>query len=232
MFQVPHLPFPVTAFEFPEGIKISSLEKDLMTLSGMILFDGNSEFFTVMTIWEEGQDRWSIYSDYIRTVEQISDYLDEIPEPEKRPLDYWVKAAIVELSIGLQMLMECLHVELVETDPYPPAHRAAGKIRYEVVIDGGSRKTYRKRDVRGSVDFSHRFERRGHFKHHWELTPEGRPNPIFAAAKREKPEKILEIDGRPCVRIWASPTVVGPEDKPLVIKRRVVRSQHQQKGQP
>lgn len=221
---VPDPPFQVTAYDFcPEGVGII-FESTTVRVFGVLVAEwgereNNNHSMVAITIW--GIDGDSQRSAILDDVYQM---LEDWRFGEHNP-EFHIKEITLAIIFGMSMFVECLHVELQERDPFPPAHRAAGQPRYEVVVRTGKRKAYRQREDHGSIDYSHRFERRGHFKHHWELTPEGKTNPIFAAAQRDKPEKIIQVDGRPCVRIWTPSTVVGPEDKPLIIKRRVVRSQ-------
>jgi hypothetical protein len=73
----------------------------------------------------------------------------------------------------------------------------------------------------GRADYSHRFETRGHFRHHFETKTDGTANQIFASCLAKDPTRLIEVDGRPCFRFWVPPFVKGPEDKPFVPKLRV-----------
>ena len=64
----------------------------------------------------------------------------------------------------------------------------------------------------GSIEFSHRFEVRGHYKFYRESTR-------LAQAQPEKLSWVPERDGY-FRRIWCPPFVKGPADKPLVPKVR------------
>lgn len=68
------------------------------------------------------------------------------------------------------------------------------------------------------INFSHRFEVRGHYKHYSTDTR------LFKATKRDQPHKIMNHPTRgEVVRIWCPNFVKGPEDKPLVPKTRVYK---------
>lgn len=73
------------------------------------------------------------------------------------------------------------------------------------------------------ANYSHRFETRGHFRHHFEVKPDGSPNKTFASCFQKDPSRALEIDGKPCFRFWIPPFVKGPRDKPFVPKIRLTR---------
>ena len=63
------------------------------------------------------------------------------------------------------------------------------------------------------IDFSYRFEVRGHYKHFSEGTRIAQANV----------DRMINIPGKGnVVRIWCPPFVKGPSDKPLVIKNRSV----------
>lgn len=104
------------------------------------------------------------------------------------------------------LLLESANVDLVES-PYPRGHVSAGAPRYEVVVRQ-STKRYKAREGGQHMEFTHRFEVRGNFAHHFELTAEGKTNRIYERWSEERPEKIVEVDGRPCVRIWRPPYVI------------------------
>jgi hypothetical protein len=74
---------------------------------------------------------------------------------------------------------------------------------------------------RGRADYSHRFETRGHFRHHFETKPDGTANQVYASCLAKDPKRLIEVDGRPCFRFWVPPFVKGPVDKPFVPKLRL-----------
>jgi hypothetical protein len=115
-------------------------------------------------------------------------------------------------ALRAMYLLESSNVELVErTEALPRAHRAHGIPHYDVSIRQNNRRT--KGDPSGQhIDYSHRFEVRGHFKH---FGPDTR---LFQASG---PAKVLDLPDRgACVRLWCPPFVKGPADKPLIPKRR------------
>lgn len=135
---------------------------------------------------------------------------------------------LYDMIVGIQNLLECANVELVESDPYPKGHVAAGQPRYEVVVRTGGRSAYPRRDDHQAIDYSHRFEVRGNFAHYYETTVDGRPSVAYQRMLARHPEKLVEMVGddgvkRSCFRIWRPDYVKGPEDKPLIPKLRVVR---------
>lgn len=66
------------------------------------------------------------------------------------------------------------------------------------------------------LDYSHRFEVRGH----WKYYPEG------TRTADARPDLLRYVPGRGmCRKIWCPPFVKGPEDKPLVVKTRRVREE-------
>lgn len=112
-------------------------------------------------------------------------------------------------------MLESANVDLVETPGPPRGHVAHGVPHYEVAIRQ-SRRSARREPIGDAPEWSHRWETRGHYKHHGEGTP------VFRSAERDQPEKVLDLPRGRCVRVWCPPFVKGPEDKPLVPKRRVV----------
>lgn len=137
---------------------------------------------------------------------------------------YTVRDALRLPSIvyGIFAMLESVNVELVES-PYPAGQRGAGTPRFEVAIRQSTRR-YRRREETDEVEWSHRWEVRQRFLHHQEHTPEGRENKIFAAALRDQPEKIVEVDGVRCVRVFQPAHVKGPEHLPLIPKVRTMHA--------
>lgn len=116
-------------------------------------------------------------------------------------------------------LLESANVELVDSpQQYQRGHVAFGTPKYDIYIRQGRRAP----GVAGGgeASYSHRFEVRGNFAHHFELTAAGTPNRLFEKWATEKPDKVVQVGGQPCIRIWRPPFVKGPEDKPLVPKIR------------
>jgi hypothetical protein len=73
----------------------------------------------------------------------------------------------------------------------------------------------------GRADYSHRFETRGHFRHHFEMKTDGTANQVYASCLAKDPTRLIEVDGRTCFRFWVPPFVKGPVDKPFVPKLRL-----------
>jgi hypothetical protein len=130
-------------------------------------------------------------------------------------------ARVASSAYASLAILESANAGLVESStPYSRGHVAHGKPKFDVYIRQGRRSI---REPGGEhVEFSHRFEVRGNFAHHFELTAKGEPNRLFERWSVEKPEKVINIGGKPCVRIWRPPHVKGPEGKPLIPKIRHV----------
>jgi hypothetical protein len=105
-------------------------------------------------------------------------------------------------------LLESVNVRLVEGKPAGPGHRGNGVPSFEVVIREPTRSEHD--PSAQTVDWSHRWEVRGHFKHF-------RKGPVYKA----NPDRRIEVDGDSYVRVWCPPYIKGPPDKPLVPKVHV-----------
>lgn len=168
-------------------------------------------------IWtrEGGQSSWEV-NPSPKLIDDIGIRLDHEYVPD------FLKVVAYEMWF-LLILLESANVELVESSlQYPRGHIAQDNIRYEILVKP-SKNRYKRRDDTQPANYSHRFEVRGNFAHHYETKPDGTENQLFTKWSMERPEKIIEREGRPCIRIWRPPYVKGPSDKPLVPKiRRVV----------
>jgi hypothetical protein len=115
------------------------------------------------------------------------------------------------------LMLECVNVDVVEKPAIPSWHQAHGVPHHEVIIHQRSHRSMPSGSKR-DIDWSHRWEVRGHFKH---MGPDTRE---YKAAERNRPEKIIDVSGRGlCVRKWCPPFIKGPEDKPFVPKLRKVQ---------
>lgn len=128
-------------------------------------------------------------------------------------------------AIAVLAWMESVNVEVVEV-PLRAAQRArqihkGRNISLTVQIKQSKRRAAASGG--SSANLSHRFEVRGHYTHHFETKADGTPNKVFERYSKKHPEKVLNIQGQPCVRFWTPPYVKGPADKPFVPKVRVVQ---------
>lgn len=105
-------------------------------------------------------------------------------------------------------LLESVNVRLREGQPAEPGHRGAGVPSFEVVIREPTRSEHE--PTAQTVDWSHRWEVRGHFKHFRK-----------GAVYESNPDRRIEADGDSYVRVWCPPFVKGPANKPLIPKTHV-----------
>lgn len=140
-----------------------------------------------------------------------------IPESQRPPGGFETTGRDAKESVAGGMtralralfLLESANVDIEPGEPAPASHRAGGRPTYEVVIRQTHRATV---PAGGSVDWSHRWEVRGHFKHF-------RSGFMF---DKHANRRVTRPDGSEAVRIWCPPHVKGPGDKPLVPKVRVL----------
>lgn len=122
-----------------------------------------------------------------------------------------VSDRVREVIVGTLLVLESANVDIVQTAGPPKGHQAHGVPHYEVVVRQNS-KRYQSDRPSQAQDWSHRWEVRGHFKHFRKgATYDANPD-----------RRVLMPDGTDCVRIWCPPYVKGPQDKPLIPKRRVI----------
>lgn len=130
-----------------------------------------------------------------------------------------------EVVVAVLTWLESVNVEIAETPMKPQARERqiskGRKIALTVAVKQSKRYIASSSDNR--ANYTHRFEIRGHYKHHFPEKPNGEPNKTFERYAAKHPEKVLTIQGQPCVRFWTPPFVKGPVDKPLVPKIRVVQ---------
>lgn len=112
------------------------------------------------------------------------------------------------VALGALDLLRSVNVDLRPSVPAPRAHRAEGVPGFEIVVrqHSGARQS---RGEPSAMDWSHRWEVRGHYKHFTR-------GPIFDA----NADRRVDHDGEECVRVWCPPFVKGPDDKPFVPKVR------------
>jgi hypothetical protein len=113
--------------------------------------------------------------------------------------------------------LESANVELVDTPVSRQERRAAerkgGRVTLTVHVRTPKRRL--RSDPSGHhIDYSHRFEVRGHYKHF----------PVGTKLADSAPTKLVTHPtlGQ-CRRIWCPPFVKGPEDKPLIPKVRIIQ---------
>jgi len=132
------------------------------------------------------------------------------------PMVQQLAGEAAERAVSVLKLLECVGVDLAPASLSRQARRQAERksesIPLEVHIRRGPRRRYEPKGDHRPIDYSHRFEVRGHFKH---VTR----GPEFNAAPEEK--KVI-VGGVECVRKWCPPFVKGPDDKPLIPKWRKI----------
>jgi hypothetical protein len=111
----------------------------------------------------------------------------------------------VTKALRALFLLESVNVALREGKPAGPGHRGNGVPSYEVFIRQPTRSEHD--PSAQTVDWSHRWEVRGHFKHF-------RKGPIY----EKNADNRVEVGGDSYVRVWCPPHVKGPPGKPLVPK--------------
>ncbi len=152
----------------------------------------------------------------------------EVKAPGKEATKWRAEQMAVEsmnTAGAVLRFLESVNVEIVESAMKPQAKAKAIKKGRKVALTVRVKQSSRRvsGESAGHADYSHRFEVRGHYKHFFPEKPNGEPNITFARYAAKHPEKVLAIQGRPCVRFWTPPFVKGPVDKPLVPKIRVVQ---------
>lgn len=132
--------------------------------------------------------------------------------------------ALTERAITCLAWLMSFNVELVEA-PLSPRQRqrelAKGREIALTVRVKQSKRAATSSAEPGRANYSHRFETRGHFRHHFELKGDGAPSKTYAACLRKDSTRLLEVGGKPCFRFWVPPFVKGPADKPFVPKIRI-----------
>jgi hypothetical protein len=143
--------------------------------------------------------------------------------------------ALSERAVTCMAWLMSYNIELVEA-PLSPRQRkrelAKGR---EIALTVHVKQTKRGPTASGSdarANYSHRFETRGHFRHLFELKPDGSPSKTYAACLRKDPSRLLEVAGKPCFRFWVPPFVKGPSDKPFVPKIRLAGEDAEAANQP
>lgn len=132
--------------------------------------------------------------------------------------------ALAERAITCLAWLMSFNVELVEA-PLSSRQRkrelAKGRQIALTVAVRQSRRTSTSTSADHRINYAHRFETRGHFRHHFETKPDGSLNKMFASCLSKDSSRLIEVDGKPCFRFWVPPFVKGPVDKPFVPKIRV-----------
>lgn len=131
-----------------------------------------------------------------------------------------------QTAAAVLLWLESVNVEIVETPMKPKRRKRQIEKGRQIALTVSIKQSKRRSDsaAGGHRDYSHRFEVRGHYKHHFEEKPNGDLNKVFERYANKHPDKVLNIQGQRCVRFWTPPYVKGPGDKPLVPKVRVVEA--------
>jgi hypothetical protein len=211
-------PFPVTLLDFGSGVPHDPTQ-DVMQVRGALFYpapDGQQE---LALLTADGQ----VLPACIASIQSQTEHTGSDGLPDSWDMiadDYGETVWSLAAPFAALALLESANVELVESvAPYPRGHVACGKPKFDVFIRQSARRSAPSGESPG-INFSHRFEVRGNFAHHFETTLSGKPNALFEKWAAEKPEKLLMVGGRPCVRIWRPPYVKGPENMPLIPKIR------------
>lgn len=94
------------------------------------------------------------------------------------------------------------------------AERSGATIAQTIFVKHSQRRSKQRDGDAESIDYSHQFEVRGH----WKYYPKG------TRTADARPDLLRFVPGRGmCRKIWCPPFVKGPEDAPLVIKTRRLR---------
>lgn len=107
-------------------------------------------------------------------------------------------ADAAHLACRVLVFLNSINVELVESEVSRQERRAVqrsgGRISLTVQVRK-SRRAPSQGEVQRARKYSHRFETRGHYKHHFELKPDSTPNKVFERYATLHPEKVLTIEG-------------------------------------
>lgn len=208
------------------GVLLSSLPAEDDVISALVFLQRHTRAFPVGFMTASRSEGVVAWPDPL-TTSVMKDAWNDVVQLRDRPHPPYVLdpeyslRKIVERAASVLMLLESSNVELVDVPLTRQVRRAAerdqAKIALTVKIRIG-RRQYRSpltdAERRGGSQWSHRREVRGHFKHY------GPGTRIFDAASAEK---VMRDDERgEHVRVWCPSFVQGPEDKPLIPKRREV----------
>lgn len=229
------LPFPKTLFEFPGAVsflpshgeklrKIDSVEGILIQeqLDGEEVIGSMSWCSTYVGTRPKQTPRIITVFDTKTNLMKVKpgDSWEDPTKQEELKIPYGIHLVALASVNSVLYMLDSANVDLVEASvQHERGHVGHGKIRYEILVQP-SKSRYKRRDDTQPANYSHRFEVRGNFAHHYETKPDGTENKLFTKWSMERPEKIIEHAGRPCIRIWRPPYVKGPSDKPLVPKVR------------
>jgi hypothetical protein len=120
-------------------------------------------------------------------------------------------------AISALRVLEAVNVDLTDVVLSRPERRRAMRedARPALTVDITTGRGHGGGEVasHGTVEWSHRWMVRGHWKHFGEQT----------AVARRHPSRVRDVPGHGrCVRVWCPPFVKGPAERPLVLKTRVV----------
>lgn len=144
-------------------------------------------------------------------------------EPDVASALAWASMNMMAAGIVLRTLyfLDTPNIEIGQAEVSRQVRRAAerrgARISQTVWVKHNQTRTRPDPDHESEkIDYSHRFEVRGH----WKYYPEG------TQMADARPDLLRYVPGRGlCRKIWCPPHVKGPEDKPLVPKTRRVREE-------
>lgn len=199
-------PFPYTFLDF----KFRPLDDGRKLAAALVLEDeafGGKRCAFCWVTRPPGHDDWTVLWIDPELLARGDTKTTLLPNGEVMPGHQDIEWAIY----GTLLVLESANVDLVQTAGPPRGHQAHGVPHFEVVIRQNSKRYVSGRPPQAQ-DWSHRWEVRGHFKHFRRgATYDANPD-----------RRVLMPDGTDCVRIWCPPYVKGPQDKPLIPKRRVI----------
>jgi len=179
---------------------------------------------TFLIAWPSSSDDspsgfgWDIH-DCLTTLDDLARGMNLAPDEADRLAreHQTIALDVAEMAYSVLFLLDSANVELVEGSPNRQERRAVerrgGRVALTVRVSSPKRRPRDDHDQRKHIDYSHRFEVRGHYKH-------------FPRGTRLADHDPSNIKPCPrcneCRRIWCPPFVKGPEDKPLIPKVRVV----------
>lgn len=169
------------------------------------------------TVARQGKKTGSADRYYLPGLEEFAEN-----DSEYRDSANYALGAALSKTRALVYLLRSVNVDLAP-EPLPRQQRRDAERHDRLIpLTIHVRKSTRTstRSTGQSRDYSHAFERAGNFAHHFELTRQGTPNPLFKKWSAEHPDRAILVNDQLCFRVWRPPHVVGPTDKPFVPKVR------------